>query len=63
MSAGELTRPWSIANFNLEELIQDFAQLKEGSIEERIRYILSMQVLEEIGIVGDPYLRQTLKDC
>ena len=60
LSATDITTPWHSPDINLKQLAQGSIALKNGSTEDRIRYIESMVVLEKMGVKTDPQFAQTL---
>ena len=60
LEARDITTLWQISEVNLSQLTQSSIALKDGSIEDRIRYIESMVVLEKAGLKGDHHFADTL---
>ena len=57
---GELIQPWRITSFNLKNLIKGSVKLKNGSLEDKIRYISFMDILEREHLYRDPLFQSTL---
>ena len=61
LQPGELLQPWKSADFSLNTLAKESVRLKKGSVEDRIRYIESMKLLNKVeGFQGDPHFEKTL---
>ena len=61
MVAGEVDTAWKVESLNLEGLVQSSINLKYGSVEDKTRYISSMDAIEHAGLTGDPDFASTLR--
>ena len=58
---GEITTPWQLPEIDLHTLIQNTIDLKNGNVQDKIRYISSMSMLEREGLEADPEFPQILQ--
>ena len=58
---GKITQSWKSKNLNVTRLVESTVALKNGSIDDQIRYISSMRTFERYGLKADPEFAQTLK--
>ena len=57
---GEITTPWQLPEIDLHTLIQNTIDLKNGNVQDKIRYISSMSALKREGL-ADPEFSQILQ--
>lgn len=60
LSPGRLTEPWKTEKIDLDLLVQASVNLKNGSLEDQLRYIPSMQVIKKAKLGNDPEFDATL---
>lgn len=65
ITPGQINQPWKISRksseLDLSRLVQSSVQLKNGStVEERLRYISSMKMVQSAGLKKDPEFESTL---
>ena len=58
---GEITTPRQLPEINLYPLIQNMIDLKNGNVQDKIRYISLMPILEKEGLETDPEFSQILQ--
>ena len=58
---GKIRQPWKSKNINLSRMVESTVALKNGSVNDQIRYISSMRTFERYGFKADPEFAQTLK--
>jgi len=61
LSPGKINEPWKANNYDLKELAQASIKLKDGTPEEKLRYLPSMKILKSAGLGEDPKMNQTLQ--
>ena len=61
MVVGELDTAWKVESLNLEGLVQSSISLKHGGVEDKLRYISSMDAIDHAGLTGDPDFASTLR--
>ena len=63
LKAGEVATPWRLKDLDLQELARGAVALKEGSTEDKIRYIESMKIIDKIDeLEGDARFAKTLEE-
>lgn len=60
---GVVNLPWEVFDFKLKDVISSSIELKNGNLNDKLRYISSMQVLEAENIKGDPKFNEILESC
>lgn len=65
LTPGELNQPWKISRksseLDLNQLVQSSVNLKNGpTVEDRLRYISSMKMVQSAGLKMDPEFESTL---
>ena len=57
---GNIDLPWNAIDFDIQEMVEESIALKNGQIEDQLRYIPSLQGVEKAGLKGDPDFTKTL---
>ncbi len=60
MHATDLHLPWKVANLDLKALVLDSIALKRGGVEDKLRYIASMDAALKARLSPDPGFQSTL---
>lgn len=60
--AGEIDTPWRVKKIELKELVRASMELKNGSEEDKLRYIPAMEVVKAAGLEPDPVFEQVLSN-
>jgi len=58
---GKVAKPWKTSNFDLSQMAESTLKLKYGNVNDRIRYISSMNTLKKAGYRSDPDYARTLE--
>jgi hypothetical protein len=61
LSPGEIIAPWRTDDFNLEKMVSDSFSLKDGNLEEKMRYIPSMQAIKQARLPMDDQFEETIE--